>query len=70
MTADRSAYHKARREQERGGPARVPKPCGTVAAARRHQRAGEPLCAACAEAWRAKNAAAYRARKPPKEIGQ
>lgn len=28
------------------------KPCGTVAAARRHQRAGEPLDEACAQAIR------------------
>lgn len=28
------------------------KPCGTVAAARRHQRAGEELCGLCAQALR------------------
>lgn len=28
------------------------KPHGTVAAARRHQRAEEPLCDPCADAWR------------------
>ena len=32
--------------------ARELKPCGTVAAARRHQRAGEALCEACAQAIR------------------
>lgn len=30
---------------------RVLKPCGTVAAARRHQRAGEPLCDLCRPVW-------------------
>lgn len=33
-------------------PNRKLKPCGTVAAARRHQRAGEPLCDPCADAMR------------------
>ena len=32
--------------------ARELQPCGTVAAARRHQRAGEALCEACAQAIR------------------
>lgn len=32
--------------------ARDLKPCGTVAAARRHQRRGEPLCKACEQAIR------------------
>lgn len=32
--------------------ARELKPCGTVAAARRHQRAGEPLCGPCEQAIR------------------
>ena len=32
--------------------ARELQPCGTVAAARRHQRAGEALCEACAQAVR------------------
>lgn len=27
------------------------RPCGTVAAARRHERAGEPKCDDCAVAW-------------------
>ena len=31
-------------------------PCGTYAAARRHQRRGEPVCEACKEAVRAHNA--------------
>lgn len=36
---------------EKKKPARVLKPCGTVAAARRHQRAGEPLCELCRPVW-------------------
>lgn len=28
-------------------------PCGTVAAAQRHYKRGEPLCAECHTAWRA-----------------
>lgn len=32
--------------------ARKLQPCGTIAAARRHQRAGEALCEACAQAVR------------------
>jgi hypothetical protein len=39
------------RDRKRGGPPREPKPCGTVAAARRHQRNGESLDEACAKAW-------------------
>lgn len=35
------------------------RPCGTPAAARRHQRSGEPLCDACREALQS----AWRARK-------
>ena len=51
------------RDRLRGGPARVPKPCGTIAAARRHQRASEPLCALCAAAWREHQHAMYLQRK-------
>ena len=41
----------------------VSQPCGTYAAARRHQRNGEPLCDACREALRAHQAAMYVRRK-------
>ena len=34
-----------------------------IAAARRHQRNDEPMCGPCWFAWRAKNAADYKARK-------
>ena len=50
MTAAERA--KRYRDAKRGGPPREPAPCGTYAAARRHQRRGEPLDDACAEALR------------------
>ena len=59
----REEYFKARRALKRGGPARVPKPCGTVAAAQRHKRASEPMCVDCSEAWRQHQADNYQARK-------
>ena len=40
------------------------KPCGTVAAARRHERYGEPVCDACRAALRQHNAEQYKRRKP------
>jgi len=46
--------------------ARGPKPsqpCGTVAAYKRHRRAGEDPCAACAAAWATKQREMYAARK-------
>jgi hypothetical protein len=43
---DRSRFAEYR-DRLRGGPARVLKPCGTLAAARRHQRKGEPACKPC-----------------------
>lgn len=45
--ADRRAYFRARRDAARGTEARVLRPHGTMAAVRRHQRAGEPLCDLC-----------------------
>ena len=65
MTPPKSGAERARdyRDRVRGGPPRVPKGCGTVAAVRRHHRAGEPLCPACAEAWRAYQRDGYRRRK-------
>ena len=51
------------RDRQRGGPPREPKPHGTTAAARRHQRAGEEMCPPCREAWRAYQAEQYAKRK-------
>jgi hypothetical protein len=59
---DRSRF-AAYRDRLRGGPPRVLQPHGTVAAARRHQRAREPLCAACAVEWRRHQAEMYQRRK-------
>lgn len=53
------------RDKLRGGPPSPVelRPCGTVAAARRHERAGEPVCDACAAAVKEHNARQYQARK-------
>ena len=59
---DRSRFAEYR-DRLRGGPPRVPQPCGTYAAARRHRRAGEPLDEACAEAERVRNNTMYQRRK-------
>jgi hypothetical protein len=56
-------YWKDRRIAERGGPPRSPKPCGTYAAARRHQRKGEPLDPACSQALKDHQRAMYERRK-------
>lgn len=58
--AERQRKH---RDRQRGAPPRTPKPCGTIAAARRHQRAREPLCPACAAVWAEHQARMYQARK-------
>ena len=59
-----SAEHqRAYRDRKRGGPPRVPKPHGTVAAYRRHQRAGEEPCAACRVAWSVYQHELYEKRK-------
>lgn len=57
--AERSAAYRARKK---AGETWQPKPCGTWAAAQRHKRNNEPLCAACVEAVRERNAANYRRR--------
>lgn len=55
------------RDAKRGGPPqRQLKPCGTVAAARRHQKAGEPLCALCAPVWAKHQHEMYEKRKGKK----
>jgi hypothetical protein len=51
------------RDRLRGGPPRVPAPCGTLAAFRRHQRHNEPIDAACREAYNAAHREMYRKRK-------
>lgn len=63
MTADRRAYYAERRAALRGGPPRVPQPCGTYAAARRHQRAGEGLCEPCRAALAEHQRAMHQRRK-------
>lgn len=60
MSAERQ---KAYRDRLRGGPARVPQPCGTVAAYKRHGRKGETPCEACRAAERERQAELYRKRK-------
>jgi len=59
---DRSRFAEYR-DRLRGGPPRVPKPCGTVAAYRRHQRAGEAPCEPCRAAWAAYQRDLYAKRK-------
>jgi hypothetical protein len=54
---------RAYRDRKRGGPPRTPKPCGTMAAYRRHQRHGEPIDDACREAYNAEQRRLYRLRK-------
>lgn len=54
---------KAYRDRKRGAAPRQLQPHGTVAAARRHQRADEQLCAACTTAWAEHQRAQYLARK-------
>ena len=65
MTGPQSDAERARAYRARKGaqPRGDLKPCGTVAAARRHQRNGEPLCAACAWVWREHQAKMYQQRK-------
>lgn len=51
------------RQRAKDGEPWAPKPHGTTAAARRHQRAKEPLCEACAEVWATYQAKMYKQRK-------
>lgn len=60
---------RAYRDRLRGGPPREPEPCGTVAAARRHQRAGEQLDDACRDAWRAYRREIQRANRARRRGG-
>lgn len=59
---DRSRYQEYR-DRLRGGPARVPEPCGTMAAVRRHERNGEALDDACREERNRNARELYRKRK-------
>jgi hypothetical protein len=55
---------RAKHGARTGHPGRIPtQPCGTVAAYRRHRKAGEQPCDACREAWNAKQRDSYRQRK-------
>jgi hypothetical protein len=51
--ADRQRAYRERNGARVGeSPGPVPSaPCGTVSAWKRHQRKGEPSCAACRAAW-------------------
>ena len=56
------------RDRQRGGPPRQLEPHGSVAAARRHQRAGETFtdedyCEPCADAWSDHQHAQYLRRR-------
>lgn len=57
-----SRWSEWRARKRAGLPGRQVAPCGTYAAARRHQRNGEELDPACAEALREHNAEMYRRR--------
>lgn len=73
MAKSDAEHSRAYRDRKRGKPAHKPV-CGApgVAGAKRHQRNGEPVCDACAEARRVYNRekqAEARARKiNPKTI--
>lgn len=56
---------KARQEgREPGKPGRPQtQPCGTVAAYKRHQRAGEHACQPCRDAWSENQREMYRKRR-------
>ncbi len=54
---------KAYRDRKRGTPPREPKPHGTMAAYRRHERAQEPPCDACKAAHAEYQRTLYRKRK-------
>ena len=53
----------AYRNRKRGGAPREPKPHGTMAAYRRHERAQEPPCQACKQAHAEYQRALYANRK-------
>ncbi len=51
------------RDRLRGRPPRELARCGTLAAFRRHQRRGEPICEACRQAYNAAHREMYRKRQ-------
>ena len=53
---------RRQREREAMGEGFTPEPCGTYAAARRHLRKDEPLCAACEVALKNYQAETYQRR--------
>lgn len=58
---------RAKRGARTGQPGRpVTQPCGTVAAYRRHRKAGEQPCEPCREAWNELQRVQYQARKARK----
>jgi len=64
-SADRQRRYRQRNGARVGqSPGPVPSaPCGTVSAWKRHQRNGEPVCAACRAVWAEYQRERYRARK-------
>jgi len=63
-TADYQRAWRARQGARTGKPGRpATQPCGTVAAYRRHVRAGEPPCQPCRDAEAARQRELYRRRK-------
>ena len=54
---------RAYRDRKRGTPPRTPKPHGTMAAYRRHERAQEAPCQACKAAHAEHQRALYAKRK-------
>lgn len=66
MAKSEAERAKEYRDRQRGGAPRALKPCGTVAAYKRHQRKGEPIDDACAAAWAAEQKRMYDARKARK----
>jgi hypothetical protein len=63
MTEDEARRLREYRAKKRGGPPREPKPHGTTAAIRRHERDGEPLCEPCRAEQQRYNAEQYEKRK-------
>lgn len=64
VRARRNRYQQAWREKQRAGrPRRELRPCGTVAAYRRHKYHGEEPCVVCRAAYLADQARLYRQRK-------
>lgn len=64
LDIDKSRYAEYR-DKKRGTPPPPLKECGTYAAARRHQRHGEPLCDACRLVMNERQRDYYHRRKNP-----